>query len=399
MILNEHLYYVGVNDRLKHRFEGLWPLPLGVSYNAYLIDDEQTALVDTVDAGCFEQLLSNIRAVLGDRPLDYLVINHMEPDHSGSIALLRARYPRLRIVGNKKTLEMVGGYYGSAGDAPLTVTDGDVLSLGRHTLRFYLTPMVHWPETMMTYEETTATLFSGDAFGAFGALNGGVVDARIYTPPYFDEMVRYYADIVGKYGVPVQAALKKLSGLDVRMICSTHGPVWTCQAPDVVALYDRLSRYEAEDGVVVAYGSMYGNTARMAEAVAAALSEAGVRRIAMHDLSRSHLSYVLADVFRLRGLILGAPTYNGGLYPPMQALVEALVERGLKNRLTGCFGSFTWAGKAAGRLGEFIVRSGFEAVASPVEMKQGFNASALSACTALGRAMAARLAGGCGVSE
>lgn len=389
MMLTEDIHYVGVNDRRKHRFEGLWPLPAGVSYNSYLVTDQKVALIDTVDACFFETFLRKVRAVLGNRSIDYLVINHMEPDHSGSISLLRHYYPNLQVVGNKKTLEMLAGYYGCQGPEPLCVAEGSTLELGKHRLRFHLIPMVHWPETMVSYDETNGVLFSGDAFGCFGALNGGVTDTTINVSAYWSEMERYYSNIVGKYGVPVQRALKKLEGLDLRMICSTHGPVWTEQIPAVVATYDRLSRYEGEPGVVVAYGSMYGNTEQMAETIAEELSLKGVRNIVMHDLSRSHLSYVLADIFRYNGLVLGAPTYNNGIYPPMKALLEALANRELKNRTVGVFGSFSWAGKAACTLECFATgQAGFKTIGPAVEMKQGFGDEAEQNCRALGQQMA-----------
>ena len=233
MKLKGNVHYVGVNDRSKTLFENLWPLPYGVSYNSYLIaDDEMVALVDTVDVAFFEVYLKKIKSVIGDRKINYLIINHMEPDHSGSIALIKQYYPDIVLVGNKKTFDMVEGFYGVGGDR-YVVGEGDFLKLGHHNLRFYLIPMVHWPETMVTFDETEGILFSGDAFGCFGALNGGCIDKDINTEIYEGEMRRYYANIVGKFGNPVQKALQKCKGLDIRMICSTHGPVWTEKIPQV----------------------------------------------------------------------------------------------------------------------------------------------------------------------
>lgn len=259
-----NVHYVGVNDRNKHLFEGMWPLPYGVSYNSYLIDDEMVALIDTVDICYFEVYLRKIRNIIGDRPINYLIINHMEPDHSGSIRLIKQHYPDIVIVGNKQTFGMIEGFYGVTGEQYL-IKDGDFLALGRHKLRFYLTPMVHWPETMMTFDETDGILFSGDGFGCFGTLDGGFVDTRMNIDHYWGEMVRYYSNIVGKYGSPVQKALQKLGGLPISAICSTHGPVWTENITKVVGIYDKLSRYDADEGVVIAYGSMYGNTEQMAD--------------------------------------------------------------------------------------------------------------------------------------
>lgn len=389
------IHYVGVNDRHKHIFEGLWPLPYGVSYNSYIIADEKIALVDTVEADFFTQYLDNIRSVIGDRPIDYIIVNHMEPDHSGSLTLIKKYYPNAKIVGNKKTLGMMQGFYRVGNDADgdtLEVKNGDTLQLGSHTLAFTLVPMVHWPETMVTLDTTANVLFSGDAFGCFGALNGAYIDAEMNCDIYWDEMLRYYSNIVGKYGTPVQQALKKLAGVKIDYICSTHGPVWHEHIERVVGMYDRLSRYDGADGLVIAYASMYGNTERAAEVIARAASEAGVKNIIMHDVSRTHHSYIIADIFRYRALILGAPTYNNGLYPQMESLLSELAGRDMKNRLLGWFGSFSWAGKAMKTIGEWNeTRLHFEPVGTPVEIKQSLDEATTRACEELGRAMGERL--------
>lgn len=389
------IHYVGVNDRHKHIFEGLWPLPYGVSYNSYIIADEKIALVDTVEADFFTQYLDNIRSVIGDRPIDYIIVNHMEPDHSGSLTLIKKYYPNAKIVGNKKTFGMMQGFYRVGNDADgdtIEVKNGDTLQLGSHTLAFTLVPMVHWPETMVTLDTTANVLFSGDAFGCFGALNGAYIDAEMNCDIYWDEMLRYYSNIVGKYGTPVQQALKKLAGVKIDYICSTHGPVWHEHIERVVGMYDRLSRYEGADGLVIAYASMYGNTERAAEVIARAASEAGVKNIIMHDVSRTHHSYIIADIFRYRALILGAPTYNNGLYPQMESLLSELAGRGMKNRLLGWFGSFSWAGKAMKTIGEWNeTRLHFEPVGTPVEIKQSLDEATTRACEELGRAMGERL--------
>lgn len=389
------IHYVGVNDRHKHIFEGLWPLPYGVSYNSYIIADEKIALVDTVEADFFTQYLDNIRSVIGDRPIDYIIVNHMEPDHSGSLALIKKYYPNAKIVGNRKTFGMMQGFYRVGNDADgdtVEVKNGDTLQLGSHTLAFTLVPMVHWPETMVTLDTTANVLFSGDAFGCFGALNGAYIDAEMNCDIYWDEMLRYYSNIVGKYGTPVQQALKKLAGVQMDYICSTHGPVWHEHIGRVVGMYDRLSRYEGADGLVIAYASMYGNTERAAEVIARAASEAGVKNIIMHDVSRTHHSYIIADIFRYRALILGAPTYNNGLYPQMESLLSELAGRDMKNRLLGWFGSFSWAGKAMKTIGEWNeTRLHFEPVGTPVEIKQSLDEATTRACEELGRAMGERL--------
>ena len=391
--ITSKIHYVGVNDRNKALFEGLWPLPNGVSYNSYLIVDEKICLIDTVEAAFFVNYIKNIQSIIGDRPIDYLVINHMEPDHSGSIALIKKYYPDVKIIGNKKTFGMMQGFYGFGNDE-MEVKNGDKLSLGTYELSFVLTPMVHWPETMMTLaaSQTETILFSGDAFGCFGALNGGIVDSQINCDDFWLEMVRYYSNIVGKYGTPVQNALKKLAGVHLDYICSTHGPVWHEHINKVVGMYDRMSRYETEDGLVICYGTMYGNTERAAEEIARAASEAGIKNIVMHNVSKTHHSYIIRDVFRYRGLIVGAPTYNTDLYHEMDVLLSELAQRDIKNHLLGCFGSYGWASKAVGKILEWNENHlHFELVSTPVEIKQSLDATTTEQCVALGRAMAERL--------
>ncbi|MDE6778152.1 MAG: FprA family A-type flavoprotein [Alistipes sp.] len=382
--------YVGVNDRTTHRFEALWSLPYGVSYNSYLIDDERTALIDGVDAGFVDALVDNIRDVLGDRQLDYLVINHMEPDHSGAVRALRRIYPGLQIVGNAKTLQMVAGYYGIT-DSVVEVRDGETLSLGRHTLRFYLAPMIHWPETMVTFCEQARLLFSGDAFGTFGALDGGVVDSQLECSHFWDEMRRYYACIVSKYGKPVQTAMARLSALDIDAICPTHGPVWREHAAEVLALYDSMSRHEGLTGAVVAYGSMYGNTAAAAERVARELAAAGVRPVVVHNLSTSDPSVVLRDVHKYKALIVGSPTYNGALFPEVAALLQRISERNVAPRIFAFFGSFTWAGAAVRQMRSFAESVKWEIACEPFEFRQGCPPAGCSDFAALASAVAEKL--------
>ena len=389
--IKDKVYYVGVNDRKKTLFEGLWPLPSGVSYNSYLIDDDKICLIDTVEVDFFTQFLENIREVIGDRPIDYIVINHMEPDHSGSLSLMRKYYPDIQVVSNKKAFDMLRGFYGISG-GEYEVKNGDTLELGHHTLQFFLTPMVHWPETMMSLDVTDNIIFTGDAFGCFGALNGGLIDSEINCDDFWLEMIRYYSNIVGKYGTPVQNALKKLAGIPLDYICSTHGPVWHEHLNKVVALYDQMSRYETEEGLVICFGTMYGNTERMAEVIARAASQAGIKNIVMHNVSKTHHSYIIRDVFRYRGLIVGAPTYNTGLYHEMDVLLSELANRDIKNHYLGWFGSNGWAGKAVAKIKEWNdTQLHFEPVGKPVEMRQALTADVAAQCSELGKAMAERL--------
>ncbi|NMA75240.1 MAG: FprA family A-type flavoprotein [Bacteroidales bacterium] len=385
------IHYVGVNDRNKTLFEGLWPLPYGVSYNSYLIEDEKIALVDTVDVAYFEKFLKKIKHIIGNRPIDYLIINHMEPDHSGSIGLMKKEYPDLTIVGNKLTFGMLEGFFdGSSHLHP--VKDQDTLELGHHTLRFYMTPMVHWPETMMTFDETEGVIFSGDGFGCYGTIDGSFLDYRLNTDHFWGEMERYYSTIVGRYGAQVQNAFKKIGKLPIQTICSTHGPVWTGDnVKKVIATYDRLSKYEATEGVVIAYGSMYGNTEDMAEVIAEELTLQGIRNIHLHNVSTRNASYILSDIFRYKGLIIGSPTYNNCIYPDIEMLLSKIKNRLIKDRYFGCFGSFSWAGGAMKQIVGFMEEVKMEVVADPVEVKHALKEESEEACRVLARQMADQL--------
>lgn len=378
--ISERIHYVGVNDRTTHRFEGMWPLPMGVSYNSYLIEgSEKCAIVDGVEVSHSLQLVDHINELLAGRKPDYLIINHMEPDHSGAIRILRNVYPDLIIVGNAQTLSMVKGFYGEEGGT-LAVKDGDTLSLGPETtLQFALTPMVHWPETMMTYLREEQTLFSGDGFGCFGALNGAVTDNEMDTERYFPEMVRYYSNIVGKYGTFVQRALKKLAGTELSTICPTHGPVWRSEIAKVVELYDTLSRYEPLDnGVTIVYGSMYGNTELMAETAADALADAGIKEISVLNASVTDLSYIIADIFRHRGLVIASPTYSNTLFPPITAVMEAISIRGIQNREILTIGSHTWAHQAVYEMGRHLTDAKLTTITDPIIVKQAPDSDALA---------------------
>jgi flavorubredoxin len=290
---------------------------------------------------------------------------------------------------------MLKGFYGITANVVL-IEDLDELSLGRQTLQFYMTPMVHWPETMMTYVPEKRTLFSADAFGTFGTLDGGVMDSQLNPERYREEMIRYYSNIVGKFGSPVQTALKKLAGKEIDLLCSTHGPVWTQKEniSEVIGLYDKLSRYEADNGLVIAYGSMYGNTEQLAELIAAEAAENGIRNIVMHNVAKSHESDIIRDVFKYKGLIIGSPTYNNKLYPGVENLVSALQNRNLKNRFFGCFGGFTWADASAKQLVAFAEGSDFEFITEPVIMKQGMLDEVKEKAHGLGRCMARKLLSG-----
>lgn len=375
--LSDRINYVGVNDEDKVLFEGLWPLPAGVSYNSYLVTDEKVALIDTVECGFEEEFIANIEAAAGDRPIDYLVVNHMEPDHSSLVAYMLERYPDMTIVANARTVPMLKGYYGTPEDKILVVAEGDTLSLGSCTLNFYMIPMVHWPETMVTWLSEEGTIFSGDAFGTFGIVDDKVVDDADTFGQYRDEMIRYYSNIVGKYGAPVQAALKKLAGLEIKRICSTHGPVWERCIGEVVGLYDRMSRYEVERGVCIVYGSMYGNTAAAADALAMELESRGIP-CAVHDLAGNNagelgISGAIRDAFKYDTVIVGSPTYNNGIFPPVEAFMRALQARQVKGRRFYAFGSYTWAGASVRQLNAMAAEMGFEVLGDGMSFPQAYS--------------------------
>ena len=375
--ISERIFYVGVNDSSKTLFEGLWPLPYGVSYNSYIVADEKVALVDTVEHGFESEFLANINEAIGDRPVDYLVVNHMEPDHSSLVHLMLEKYPQMMIVANVKTVPMLKGYYGTPAEKIMVMKEGESLNLGSCSLSFHMIPMVHWPETMVTWLAEENTVFSGDAFGTFGAVNEDVVDSSDTFGQFRDEMMRYYSNIVGKYGTPVQSALKKLGGLDVKRICSTHGPVWETCISEVVALYDRMSRYEVERGVCIVYGSMYGNTAAAAEALAEQLVSLGVP-CAVHDLAGNvkpelGISGALRDVFKYDTIVAASPTYNNGIFPPVETFMKALQSRLIKGRRFFALGSYTWSGSSVNLLNEAASSLGFEILSEGLSFPQAFS--------------------------
>ncbi len=373
--ITDNVYWVGTNDRTTDRFENMWPLERGVAYNSYVIVDEKTVLIDTVEFGESEIFLDKVTQVLGDRDLDYLIINHMEPDHSGAVKDVIVRYPNVKIVGNAKTFPMVEGFFGIT-DNFYEVKEGDKIELGKHTLQFFMTPMVHWPETMVTYEIANKILFSGDAFGSFGALDGGIFDDELKIEFYEDEMRRYYSNIVGKYGATVQAALKKLAGLEIKYICSTHGPIWRSHLDKVLTHYDNWSKLvPEEEGIVIVYGTMYGNTAKTANVIARRLALEGIKNVRVYDASKTHQSYILSDIWKFKGLIIGSASYNTAVYPPIEALLSKLELYGLKNRYLGMFGTYSWNGGGLRGIAAFaekmrgieVVGEGFEAFCAPKE--------------------------------
>ncbi len=382
--INDKIYWIGVNDRSTHRFEGLWPLPCGVSYNSYLINDDKVALIDTVKYGSSQEFIDKIKSVIGDKKVDYLIVNHMEPDHSGSIQTLLNIYPELVIVGNAKTANFLKQFFNITDNIHL-VEDGDVLELGQQHLQFFMTPMVHWPETMMTYDPETKMLFSGDAFGGFGALGGGIFDDEVDIKYYEDEILRYFSNIVGKYCITVQKAISKLSGLDVQMIGSTHGVVWRKDVKGIIDRYNRWSRHESSEGVMVAYGSMYGNTEKMMDAVLKGISNCNISDVRVHNVAYSHLSYLIRDAWKYKGIVLGAPTYDMKLFPPMDQLIRMLEHKQLKNRVIGIFGTYGWSGGGVSSIEAFAKSVNWEMAAPAIEAHCAPTDDDLKKCVELGQ--------------
>ncbi|SHJ44837.1 FprA family A-type flavoprotein [Hespellia stercorisuis] len=344
--ITEDITWVGCNDRRLAMFENIFPIPRGVSYNSYLIMDEKVTLMDTVDASATQQFIENIDYVLGGRAIDYLVVQHMEPDHCANILEMMRRFPEMKIVANAKTEQMIHQFFEvETQERMMTVKEGDTLSTGAHTLHFVMAPMVHWPEVMVSYDEKDKVLFAADAFGTFGALNGNIFNDEIdFERDWLADARRYYTNIVGKYGVQVQALLKKAAGLDIQMICSLHGPVWRSDLDFFIDKYDKWSRYEPEDqAVVIFYGSIYGHTEAAANALAVQLAEQGVKKIAVYDVSTTDVSDMIAEAFRCSHIVLACSTYNGGIYPPMENLLSDMKALSVQKRTVAVMDNGTWA--------------------------------------------------------
>lgn len=354
--ITEDIYWIGGNDRRLSRFENIFPIPRGVSYNSYVILDEKTVLLDTVDYSVSRQFIENLEHTLDGRGLDYIVVNHMEPDHCAVIGDILLRYPNAKLVGNAKTFNMIGQFYEDMSYDKVLVAEGDTLSTGTHTLRFLMAPMVHWPETMVTYDENTGILFSADAFGTFGALDGIIfADEVDFDRDWLDDARRYYTNIVGKYGVQVQALLKKAASLDIKMLAPLHGPVWRKDLEYILDKYNRWSTYEPEDkGIMIAYASMYGNTENMANALACMLAEDGVKNIKVYDVSGTDVSTLISEAFRVSHIVLASPTYNGDIYPVMESFIKDMKALNIQNRTVALMDNGTWAATASKKMAELL---------------------------------------------
>ncbi|MEA4824257.1 MAG: flavin reductase [Clostridiaceae bacterium] len=351
------LNYIGGSDRRLALFENAFPIPRGVSYNAFLLNDEKTVLFDTVDQAISGLFFENLEYVLGERGLDYVIISHMEPDHSGTLLEVIRRYPQAQIVCNEKAFAMIGQF--ASGKAPenvLLVKEGDTLNTGTHTLTFMMAPMVHWPEVMVTFDAATGTLFSADAFGTFGALGGNLyADELDFEREWLPDARRYYTNIVGKYGTQVQTLLRKMAALEIKMVCPLHGPIWRTNINWFVDKYQKWSRYEPEDNaVVIAYASIYGNTENAASILAGKLADAGVRNVAMYDVSVTHPSVLVAEAFRASHLVFASTTYNAGIFCNMETVLRDLAAHNLQKRTVAVIENGSWAPTAGGLMRKLL---------------------------------------------
>ena len=354
--VTEDLYWVGVNEKRLHLFENIHPIPRGVSYNSYLLMDDKTVLFDTVDwAGCRE-FLNNVKEVLNGRKLDYLVINHMEPDHAASMEEVLLRYPECKVISNEKAFMFMHQFGFHVEDRKEEVKEGDTKSFGKHTVTFVAAPMVHWPEAMVTFDTTNGVLFSADAFGTFGSLDGKLfADEVNFDRDWLDDARRYFCNIVGKYGPFVQLLLKKAGTVPIKMFCPLHGPVWRNDLGYYLDKHDKWSRYEPEEkGVLVLYASMYGNTEAAAQELASKLCDKGVTNVAMYDVSNTHVSYLVSEAFKYSHIVLASVTYNLGIYPVMYDFLHHLKALNFQKRTFGIIEKGTWAIKSGTLMKEYI---------------------------------------------
>jgi len=359
MQINDDVTYVGASDRKLALFEAVYPLVNGVSYNSYLVKDDKTVLLDTVDRSVSGVFFENIAHELDGRKLDYVIVNHMEPDHAATLGELVLRYPEVKIVSNAKVVAMIKQFFDFDVDARVeVVAEGDTFSTGKHTFTFAMAPMVHWPEVMITFDTTDGILYSADAFGTFGALAGNVfADEVDFENKWLDEARRYYTNIVGKYGPQVQMALKKALALDIKMICPLHGPIWRENIAWFVDKYNKWSTYTPEDNtVLIAYASIYGGTENAANILASELAKKGIKNIAMTDVSVTHPSYIISEAFRCSHIVFAAPTYNAGIFTPMETLLLDLAAHNLQNRTVAFIENGSWAPISAKLMGDIVAK-------------------------------------------
>jgi len=395
--VKQDVYWVGGNDRRLALFENLIPIPNGISYNSYLIKDERTVLIDAVDQSVSGVFFENIEYVLKGKTLDYLIVNHMEPDHCAAIGELVSRYPTIRIVGNSKTILMLKQFFTFDVDShAMLIKEGESLTTGKHTFTFIMAPMVHWPETMVTYDQTDKALYSGDAFGAFKALSGNLfADELNFECNYLEESRRYYTNIVGKYGKQVQSLLEKAKNLDIELLCPLHGPLWRENIDWMIEKYEAWSSYLPEEkAVLIAYGSIYGNTENAANILAFELGNLGVKNISMYDTSVTHVSYILSEAFRCSHLVFASATYNAEIFMSMNHLLSDLKSHNFQNRKVSLMENGTWAPTAGKLMAEKLsTMADMEIIGSPVMMKSSVKSEQLESIKALAAEIAKSLNG------
>lgn len=391
--ITDDLYNVGANDRRITMFENAHPVPRGMSYNSYLLLDEKSVLLDAVDPGIAEQFWQNLSAILDGRPLDYLVIHHIEPDHCSQIPELMRRYPGMTVVGNKKSLTMLNQFYEvDLEGRVLEVQEGDVLETGKHNLKFYFAPMVHWPEVMVSYDSFSKILFSADAFGIFGPIDGRMyADQYNFEEEYLPESRRYYSNIIGKYGRNVNALFDKIAGLEIKMFCSLHGPIWRKDFHLILDKYKQWAAYTPEErGVVIVYGSIYGNTALAAEILANKLAEGGEKKVVVYNVTTAHPSYILSDCFRYDRLVFASATFNAELFPYMETLLYDLKAHNLTNRTVGLVENGSWAPASGRRMREILDQmKGMNVLEQSLSIKSSIKVPDLEALDQLAKALLA----------
>ncbi len=388
--IKDDLYYVGASDRRLNLFENVYPIPMGISYNSYLLLDEKTVLLDTCDRGVEGVFTENVAHVLNGRDLDYVVVDHMEPDHGATLLAVLRKYPGATAVCTAGAAKMIGQFFDAGLEGRIRIVkEGEKLSCGRHTLAFYTAPMVHWPEVMVTYDETDGILFSADAFGTFGALDGDLYADECGADAA--EMRRYYANIVGKYGVQVQNLLKKAAKLDIRMICPLHGPIWRQELDTLIRKYDLWSRWEGEEGLVIFCASIYGGTQNAADRLASMLSERGVRGVKVYDVSCQDPSFLVAEAFRCRAAVFASSSYNAGVFVRMEDLLHDLKAHDFKNHLIAYVENGSWAPSAAKTMKAILEGQALTVVGETVTIRSAAHEKDEAALAALADALCAAL--------
>ncbi len=385
--IQSKLFYLGINDRQSDFFEGQWPLPHGISYNSYLLSGEKNILIDGVARSATEEWLQKIEQIIPIQELDYLVVNHLEPDHSGSIPVLRRINPEIQLIGTDKTAEMLKKFY-SINSGVKLVKSGQTLQIGDHKLSFYPVPFVHWPESMVTYCPERKLLFSNDIFGSYGSLEGGLFNRETALRHRDSELLRYFSNIIGSLTTPALKALEKLSKLEIKTVAPSHGPLWKEDTEQLFKLYKEWCTMQGRPGITLIYGTMYGYTEQLMEQVARGIASAGLKDFTVIDIARTHPSFALAEAWRRRGLIIGSPTYGNGLFPPAQNLLEMLLNKGLENPVAAFFGCHGWSGGAINKLCKAADKLDWEQPVTPVKFSGEPSSDELKKAFSMGQTVA-----------